>query len=137
MTVTNLMDAVGDYLVAQGKGVYLVDGVGTLVLGSMPESPDSLAAVYEGLGQPPQFTMGSGGIAVDNGMIQITVRGAPDIYTTPRDRALDIRTALASVVGETVDGFKIMRMEPLGRINPLGVDKKGRWLFSMNFRCLM
>ena len=44
---------------------------------------------------------------------------------------------LASVLEQTVSGVHIMRIEPMGSVNLLGVDPKYRPLVSVNFRCLV
>ena len=130
------LEAVGDYIVANALGTYLSNGSGTLALGTLPEAPDAVAVVYENAGQSPLFTMGAGGIVMDYSMIQIVCRGSADDYETPRDRIVGIRNLLAGVVDVTSATIKIMRIEPMGNINALGIDAQRRFIFSANFRCL-
>jgi len=70
-------------------------------------------------------------------MIQIISRAAREDYPTARDKAETIRNLLASVLEESVSGIHIMRIEPMGSVNQLGVDPKYRPLISVNFRCLV
>lgn len=123
----------GDYLVTNSYGT-----LGTnIFLGTMPETPDTCVAVYESAGSPPRFTMGSGGIVIDSPMIQVLCRAGREDYPTARDKAENIRNTLASVLESTISSVHIMRIEPMGGVNPLGVDGKYRPLVSVNFRCLV
>ncbi len=51
------------------------------------------------------------------------------------DKAENIRVLLASVLEQTVSGVHIMRIEPMGSVNLLGVDPK--YLLTMNLQCLL
>lgn len=134
--MASVVEAVADYIVANhAQSVYFANGVGTIIVASMPESPDNIVAVYEHSGQSPDFTMGAGGIVFDYPMIQIISRGAPDIYQTPRAIADEIRNLLAAVTEVVVSGVNFMRIEPVGNLNHLGQDAKRRNLISANFKC--
>jgi len=131
--MATILESIGDYLVTNSHGT-----LGTsLFLGTLPESPDACVAVYENSGSSPTFTMGAGGIQIDYPMIQIICRAGREDYPTARDKADTIRILLASVVETTVSGVHIMRIEPMGSVNQLGVDPKYRPLISVNFRCLV
>ena len=131
--MATILESIGDYLVTNSQGA-----LGTsLFLGTLPESPDACVAVYENSGSSPTFTMGAGGIRIDYPMIQIICRAGREDYPTARDKADTIRILLASVVETTVSGVIIMRIEPMGSVNQLGVDPKYRPLISVNFRCLV
>ena len=131
--MATILESIGDYLVTNSHGTLGT----TLFLGTLPESPDACVAVYENSGSSPSFTMGSGGIQIDYPMIQIICRAGREDYPTARDKADTIRILLASVVETTVSGVHIMRIEPMGSVNQLGVDPKYRPLISVNFRCLV
>ena len=138
--MATILEAVGDYLVTNHAESYYTQASnpnGTMTLGYMPDHPDSMVTIYENSGQSPQFTLGSGGIAIDMPMVQVLVRGAPDDYVTPRDKIDAIRSLLATVLEITVTGVNIMRLTPMGNINALGVDSKRRFTFSVNFSCLV
>lgn len=131
--MATILESIGDYLVTNSLGT-----LGTnLFLGTLPESPDVCTAVYENSGTPPAFTMGTGGIAIDYPMIQVICRAGKDDYPTARDAVEVIRNLLASVTDVTISNVQILRMEPMGSVNPLGVDPKQRPLLSVNFRCLV
>jgi len=131
--MATILESIGDYLVTNSHGT-----LGTSIfLGTLPESPDSCVAVYENSGSSPAFTMGAGGIRIDYPMIQIICRAGREDYPTARDKADTIRILLASVVETSISGVHIMRIEPMGSVNQLGVDPKYRPLISVNFRCLV
>jgi hypothetical protein len=131
--MATILESIGDYLVTNSHGT-----LGTSIfLGTLPESPDACVAVYENSGSSPAFTMGAGGIRIDYPMIQIICRAGREDYPTARDKADTIRILLASVLETTVSGVHIMRIEPMGSVNQLGVDPKYRPLISVNFRCLV
>jgi hypothetical protein len=131
--MATVLESVGDYLVTNSHGTLGVN----LFLGTLPESPDVCTAVYENAGTPPSFTMGSGGIAIDYPMLQIICRAAKEDYPGARDEAEAIRNLLASVTDVTISGLNVLRIEPMGNVNLLGVDPKQRPLVSVNFRCLV
>jgi hypothetical protein len=131
--MATILESIGDYLVTNSHGT-----LGTSIfLGTLPESPDACVAVYENSGSSPAFTMGAGGIRIDYPMIQIICRAGREDYPSARDKADTIRILLASVLETTISGVHIMRIEPMGSINQLGVDPKYRPLISVNFRCLV
>jgi len=131
--MATILESIGDYLVTNSLGTLGT----TLFLGTLPETPDECVAVYENAGSPSAFTMGTGGIVIDYPMIQIIARAGREDYPTARDKAESIRVLLASVLDTTISSVKIMRIEPMGSVNPLGVDGKYRPLVSVNFRCLV
>jgi hypothetical protein len=131
--MATILESVGDYLVTNSQGTLGTD----LFLGTLPESPDACVAVYENSGTPPSFTMGTGGIVIDYPMLQVICRAGREDYPTARDKAESIRNLLASGLESTISGVHIMRIEPMGSVNPLGVDPKYRPLVSVNFRCLV
>lgn len=139
--MATILESIGDYLqnTSSAFGAHASQGtLGTnLFLGTLPDSPDACVAVYENAGSSPVFTMGSGGIRVDYPMLQIITRAAREDYPAARDKAEDIRILLASVLEQTISGVHIMRIEPMGSVNQLGVDPKYRPLISVNFRCLV
>ena len=128
--MATILESIGDYLqnTSSAFGAHSSQGtLGTdLFLGTLPESPDACVAVYENAGSSPTFTM-----------LQIICRAGREDYPTARDKAENIRVLLASVLETTISGVHIMRIEPMGSVNQLGVDPKYRPLISVNFRCLV
>lgn len=131
--MATILESIGDYLVTNSHGTLGVN----LFLATLPESPDVCTAVYENSGTPPAFTMGNGGIAIDYPMIQVISRAEKEDYPTARDRVEAIRNLLASVTDVTISDVHILRIEPMGNVNLLGIDPKQRPLVSVNFRCLV
>ncbi len=129
----SILEAVGDYLVAQGQGT-----LGTnIFLGRMPDTPDSCVCVYEAAGSLPEMTFGSVGVAIDRPIVQILCRAGRDDYPTARNKAESIRTLLAGVMNTTLSGIKVMRIEPTGSVNPIGPDEKDRPIVSINFQAMV
>ena len=139
--MATILESVGDFLqnTSSAFGAHASQGtLGTnIFLAVLPDDPDACVAIYENAGSSPTFTMGTGGIRIDYPMLQIICRGAREDYPTTRDKAEAIRILLASVLEQSVSGVHIMRVEPMGSINLLGVDPKYRPLISVNFRCLV
>jgi hypothetical protein len=131
--MATILESIGDYLVTNSYGT-----LGTnIFLQVMPETPDVCLAVYENSGSSPEFTMGSGGIVIDYPMLQIVSRAGREDYPTARDTADSIRNLLSSMVNVTISSVNIMRIEPMGAVNFIGVDNKYRPLVSVNYRCLV
>ena len=129
--MSTILETVGSYLQTGAFGT-----AGTnMFYGVLPESPDACIGVFEYEGLTPMFTMGTAGIMVDKPAVQILVRATRDDYVTGRDKADNIRRFLSSVSNTTLSGIRVLRIEPTGSVNPLGVDKNSRPLFSANFRC--
>lgn len=131
--MATILESIGDYLVTNSHGTLGTD----IFLGTLPESPDACIAVYENAGSSPAFTMGSGGIVIDYPMLQIICRAGREDYPTARDKAETIRVLLAQILDQSISGVHILRVEPMGSVNLLGVDPKYRPLISVNFRCLV
>lgn len=139
--MATILESVGDFLqnTSSAFGAHASQGtLGTnIFLAVLPDDPDACVAIYENAGSSPTFTMGAGGIRIDYPMLQIICRGGREDYPTTRDKAESIRILLASVLEQSVSGVHIMRVEPMGSVNLLGVDPKYRPLISVNFRCLV
>lgn len=131
--MATILESVGDYLVTNSLGTLGTD----IFLGTLPEAPDACVAIYENAGSSPSFTMGSGGIAIDYPMLQIICRAGREDYPTARDKAESIRVLLAQVLEQSISGVYVLRIEPMGSVNQLGIDPKYRPLISVNFRCLI
>jgi hypothetical protein len=139
--MATILESMGDYLqnTSSAFGAHASQGtLGTnIFLGVLPDTPDACVSVYENTGSSPTFTMGAGGIQIDYPMLQIICRATREDYPTARDKAETIRVLFASVLEQSVSGVHIMRIEPMGSVNLLGVDPKYRPLVSVNFRCLV
>lgn len=131
--MATILEALGDYLQAQNKGT-----LGTnLFLGMLPDSPDQCVAVYEDQGGEPRFSLGTGGIQIDQPNIQIICRSSRDDYPGARDKAEEIRQLLSAITETEMSGIRVMRIMPVGSVLPLGVDPEHRSVVSINFRCMV
>lgn len=131
--MATILEAVGDYLQAEGYGTQGTD----IFLAVMPETPDACVAVYENAGNRPEFTMGSAPWAVDRPLIQVICRGARSDYPTTRNTAEAIRALLGSVMNTTLSSVPILRIEPQGSVVPMGEDENQRPMVSVNFECMV
>jgi hypothetical protein len=129
--MSTILEAVGNYLVAQGYGTLGTD----IFLGKMPNKPDVCIGVYENEGGMPEFTMGA--TLLDNPAIQIIVRAGVEDYPTARDKVQAIRLSLAQVANTTLSGVTVLRIAPTGSVLPMGDDTNDRPHVSANFRCII
>ncbi len=129
--MSTILEAVGTFLQTNNKGT-----LGTnIFLGILPESPDVCIGVFEYEGLAPIFTMGTAGIEIDKPSVQVLFRATKDDYLTARDAADSSRILLSAVANQTINGLKVLRIEPIGSVMPIGVDKNSRPILSTNFRC--
>lgn len=128
--MSTILEAIGTYLQAQGHGT---QGE-SIFLGRMPTSPDACITVFEYGGAAPLFTMGAAATAVDRPSIQVMCRAGRDDYPSARDKAQSIRTLLGAVTGASLSGISVLRIEPIGSVNPLGPDENDRPLVTVNFQ---
>ena len=128
-----VLDAVGDYLQAQGVGTLGSD----LFLAVMPESPDACVCVYETTGYSPEETMGAGAFAVDRPGLQVICRAGLGDYPAARDKAVTVRGLLAGIVEQTLSGVHVLRVSASGSMQPMGEDQNGRPMVSVNFDCMV
>jgi len=129
--MTTILEAVGAYLQSKSYG-----SAGTNIFyGVLPETPDTCIGVFEYEGLAPMFTMGTAGIQVDRPSVQLLFRAGRDDYPTARDNANNARILLSAVSNTTLSGIRVLRIEPVGSIMPMGVDKNSRPIISTNYRC--
>lgn len=128
-----ILEAVGTFLQQQSFGTLGQN----IFLSILPESPDACVAVLEYQGVPPMFTLGTGGIQVDRPSVQLQVRAGRDDYLAARDKANNMRILLSTIANQTIDGLRILRIEPSGSVLPVGVDDNHRPLITVNFNCFV
>lgn len=128
--MSTVLEAIGNYLQAQGHGTQGVD----IFLGRMPTSPDTCVTVYEYGGASPLFTMGAAATAVDRPSIQVMCRAGRDDYPAARNKAAAIRALLGAITNTTLSQVAILRVEPVGSVNPIGPDENDRPLVTVNFQ---
>ena len=61
-------------------------GLGTITIGTMPETPDAVGTLYEYGGQAPERAFGVVGVKYEKPAFQLVFRGAPNDYKGPRDK---------------------------------------------------
>lgn len=128
-----ILEAIGDYLQAQGKGTLGVN----LFLGRMQENPDACVAVYEYEGATPRESMGANPFDILLPRIQIVCRAGRDDYPIARDKATDLQTLLAGISEQNLSTLRVMRVRALGSILPLGFDTQDRPTVAANFECFV
>jgi len=132
-----ILDDIGRFLSSQNLSTSygnLTLGV-NLFLGRIPaEAPNQTVAVYEYLGQEPNFTMGPNISALEFPRIQISVRGIPEDYPNTYAWAVAIRNVFAGhVVPDSTYFPYCVRIATEGIPNYLGPDEVERPKFTMNF----
>lgn len=125
-----ILEAVGNKLATDGLGT-----LGTnIFLSLMPDTPDVCLTVYEYSGLAPLDTFGASvTVALDRPSIQVMTRATRNDYVTARDKAVDVRNALAKVSNVTLSGINVLRIAPTSAINPIALDDKDRPLVVINF----
>lgn len=123
--MADLLDEIGAYLVAQGRGTLATN----LFLGYLPTSPSTLIAVYEYAGAPPSRTMRNT-TKVENPRIQVVCRDAS--YSAAKATARSVWNDLN--VGTTMlSGTNYLAITPLQSPFLLKRDSDERVLIAANF----
>lgn len=73
-----------------------IGSLGTIKIGTMPETPDAVCCLYEYGGKDPVGRFGVTGIGYENPAIQVVFRGDPEDYIAPRVKADTAWKALAA-----------------------------------------
>ena len=111
--------------------------LGTIVLGAMPGTPNSVGTVREYGGLAAERRFGITGIGYEHPAIQIIFRGEPFDYEGPRTKAETAWRALAAVVpgalgaGVTTEYLTIDPQQSPFQIHP--VDVNNRYYIGCNF----
>ena len=124
-----LLDDMGDYLSTGGLG--LTTGT-NLFLGTLPDSPDTAAAVYETGGFFPIHAMSAsaGNAAVERPRIQIVTRAAK--YQTARQLMHNIFTRLDGLGDTTINSTRYLHMTAVSSPAAIGTDPSGRARMVLN-----
>lgn len=72
-------------------------------------------------------------IALEVPIVNITVRGEPTDYQTPKDEAQRLRYRIAAYGEYTSRGLRLLDADPQGTITPLGRDLQNREAFQISF----
>ena len=131
--MATVLESIGSYLATQSQGT-----LGTnMFYGRMPDAPDVCIALYEYEGQPPMENFGASAFSIDMPRIQIVCRASREDYPTARDKAVTIRALLAALTEQTIETKRILRVQSLGSVVPLGYDKNDRPKFAINFQVMV
>lgn len=121
--MSELLDAIGGALDAASLGVLGTD----IFLSRAPSTPDECFVVYETGAGYPIYTQGSTNTARLNvANVQVVCRAGREDYETARTNLTAVVTALETLSESTIDGIRILRVEQVGAIAPLGFDDNER-----------
>lgn len=125
------LSEIGDYLVAQGIGLLQKPSTGAnLFLGSRPDSPDEVVALYEYPGGPPEYVQDQDGPNAEKVQLQVVTRA--NDYETAWNRANRCWRALASVKNTTLGTTKYRSVRPNASPSNMGRDSNDRNLIFFN-----
>lgn len=129
-----ILEAIGNKLQTDSLGT-----LGTnIFLSLMPDTPDLCTAVYEYAGLAPLDTFGASvTVALDRPSIQVMTRAGRNDYVAARDRAVNVRNALAKVSNVSLSGIQVLRIAPTSAINAIGLDSKDRPLVTISFTAVV
>lgn len=119
------------YLVAQGLGTANV----TIFEDFMPPTPNSCITLieYGGRTSPQIRAFGEAEMSREFPRIQVSVRGEPDDYVTPRIKAQDVMRCLSKLMSTSISGINYYTSTPIQSPFPLLRDELRRYVFAVNF----
>jgi hypothetical protein len=128
--MATVLESLGSYLQTNSQGT-----LGTnMFYGRMPDNPDVCITLYEYEGQPPMQNFGASAFSLEMPRVQVVTRASREDYPTARDKAVAIRALLAAMTEVTVGDKRILRVQSLGSVVPLGYDTNDRPKFAVNFQ---
>lgn len=107
---------------------------GSVYMGFSPDVAGLVREINEGDGAP-DYTMGARGVALENTLVEVGVRGNPEDYLTPRNECLRLRYLVSSKLDYTHNGLRLLWAKPSGFITYLGRDSQRRVQFAIRFEC--
>lgn len=105
-----------------------LSSVSNVYLGSWPNSPDNVVALYPSGGYPRDLS----GSMVEEPTFMVKVRNTS--YPTGETLCDTIKDALHGQNNVTVNGNDILLIEQQGDVLNLGRDENNRQMWSINFR---
>lgn len=110
------------------------DAAGSTFIGFTPDKDGLVRELTEDTGDyQPTF----GGIAIEQPIVEIGLRGNPQDYKTPRNEALKLRRLIANLGTVTRNDCTVLYFEPLGGIIYEGRDANRRVMFVLRFKAHM
>lgn len=122
----SMLTDVHSYLTANSQGT-------NLYIGSLPDSPDVVVALFQYPGRPPREVLNVAGIRQERPGLQVQVRSAPNGYADAEARAYAI-LRLLSVANATLGSGFYQEVFPNGSPFPLGRDANRRVVIATNYR---
>lgn len=120
---------IGDLLEANGLGLQ-GGSTPTIYLGSRPDEPDELIALYQYPGQGPDYVQNSFNPNVEFVSIQVVVRAVD--YQAADAKALAAWKVLAPVTNAVLSGTKYRKIKPNSSPFVMGKDSNDRVLIVFN-----
>ena len=108
----------------------LLTAESNIFIGDMPDSPNSLACIYQTSGFNQEINLNKE--SIERPTLMIKVRDTS--YVNGLSRCEVIKTAINKITNTTINTTFYIEIFVTGDINILGKDEKNRWQFSMNFR---
>jgi len=108
-----------------------------LFLGLMPNSPDTVVALYEYAGSPPLEVLVNNNATIERPSVQVMTRAGRNDYPTARTLIESVRDTLTDITDETISGVRFLRVTQISSINALGVDENDRPRFSLSLQVLV
>lgn len=100
----------------------------------IPDSPDSVVAIFEYAGQPPDYVFGGRTLpAFSKPHVQVVTRGAAEDGLTPRTTIESVGRALEGIINQTINGTYYERVERVAEPSLLERDVNRRALWVWNF----
>jgi len=129
----SVIDETGTYLAAKVTNVTLTLGT-NLLLGRLPDDPDTCVALHETGGTFPIDTMSNNtGPVIEQPTVQTLIRASG--YSTGRALAKDVFDQMNLVTNEDLSSTRYERIEAIQSPFPILRDSQDRAVFSINFAC--
>lgn len=110
-------------------------GLGLIVKGQLPATPDIAIGVMEYGGAAPNTGFGFAGLQDEMPGVQIKARGVKNDYFTPRTVIQDIYKDLPKVQGTALLGTMYRMIKPVQTPFLFERDQSERCVFMVNFLC--
>ncbi len=108
--------------------------LGTIKVGTMDTSPNTLGALYEYGGMVGHGQFGYVGVKYEKPAIQLMFRGEPNDYTGPMDKSIIAYRYLAAIQpGALGSGPEYLTVVPQGVPYSLGQDNNKRYEIVCNY----
>lgn len=126
------LDDIGTYLAAASIPTESLTLGTNLFLGTRPDSPDTVVAVYETGGAAPQLQFGtSTKPGIETRGLQVVTRAVG--YSTAEALCTDVWSALCLVDNETIGSTRYLLADPVQSPFALDRDDRDRMLHVVNF----